>query len=246
MRVGVVGATGTAGGAAVRELRSRGHDVLALGRERADVVSGAGLPDAFAGLDALVECLNGPPRDARPVLVDGVGRALAAAAQAGVGHAVSLSIVGCDRVPTKYYAVKVEQEAVVRAAALPTTIVRATQFHGLVDFMLEATRRLGVLPAPRGVLAPIDPRDVAVALADAVERGPGADLAIAGPEVLEIGDLARTWKVARGSRRPVLRVPALGGALRAVAAGGLTDPAAPRGTRTWGDYLAGSRAGSAE
>ncbi|MCW2991536.1 MAG: NAD-dependent epimerase/dehydratase [Solirubrobacterales bacterium] len=253
--VGVLGATGVAGSAAARELLARGHRVVALGRRPgpegtahrpADVVTGEGLAAAFAGLDAVVECLNGPTASAKaahPVLVTGVAAALAAAAEAGVAHVVSLSIVGCDHVPTAYYGVKVEQEAVVSCAAIPTTIVRATQFHGLVDFLFAATRRLGIVPAPRGVLQPVDPRDVAGALAGAVERGAGPPMAIAGPEVLAIGELARTWRTARDSRRPVVPVPALGRALRAVAAGGLTDPAAPRGARTWADYL-NSSAGS--
>src|SRR3954447_26460051 len=153
MRVGVLGATGTAGSAVAAELLSRGHEVLRLGRRgadrQADVVSGEGLDEAFAGLDAVVECLNAKgtkPAVVRPVLIDGVRAALAAAAGAGVDHAVSLSIVGCDRVPMAYYKVKVEQEGVVREAGLPTTVVRATQFHQLVDFALGATKRLGIIP----------------------------------------------------------------------------------------------------
>src|SRR3954471_10438375 len=175
MRVGVLGATGTAGSAVAAELLSRGHEVLRLGRRRADrqadVVSGEGLDQAFTGLDAVVECLNGKgtkPEVVRPVLVDGVRAALAAAAQAGVGHAVSLSIVGCDRVPARYYGVKVEQEEVVRAAELPTTVVRATQFHQLIDYGLGATKRIGLIPAPPLVFQPVDPADVAIALADVV------------------------------------------------------------------------------
>src|SRR4051794_535905 len=246
MRVGVLGATGTAGSAAAAELLSRGHEVVRLGRRKVDrhvdVVSGEGLEEAFTGLDALVECLNAKgtkPDVVRPVLVDGVRAALAAAAGAGVGHAVSLSIVGCDRVPLGYYRVKVEQEELVRAAPLPTTVVRATQFHQLIDHTLAATRRLGIIPAPPLVLQPVDPADVAIALAEVVERGPGADAAIAGPEILELRDLARSWRVARGSRRPVVPVPALGPTLTAIAAGGLTDQHAARGARTWAQYLAG-------
>src|SRR3954451_19455365 len=173
MRVGVLGATGTAGSAVAAELRARGHEVLALGRRKADrqvdVVSGEGLEEAFAGLDAVVECLNAKgtkPAVVRPVLIDGVRAALAAAAGAGVRHAVSLSIVGCDRVPMAYYKVKVEQEEIVRAAELPTTIVRATQFHQLVDYALGATRRFGLTPSPPLVLQPVDPADVAIALAE--------------------------------------------------------------------------------
>src|SRR4051794_28155387 len=246
MRVGVLGATGTAGSAAAAELRSRGHEVVALGRRRADrhadVVSGDGLDEAFTGLDAVVECLNAKgTKEAvvRPVLIDGVRAALAAAAAAGVGHAVSLSIVGCDRVPMGYYRLKVEQEEIVRSAPLPTTIVRATQFHQLIDFTLGATRRLGIIPAPPLVLQPVAPADVAIALAEVVERGPGADAAIAGPEVLALRDIARAWRAARGSRRPVVPVPALGPTLTAIAAGGLTDQHAARGARTWAQYLAG-------
>ena len=244
MRVGVLGATGTAGSAAAAELRGRGHEVIALGRRHADrhvdVVSGDGLDTAFAGLDAVVECLNARSTKAeacRPVLVDGVRAALAGAAQAGVGHAVSLSIVGCDRVPLGYYKLKVEQEEVVRASGLPATVVRASQFHQLIDYALGATKRLGIIPAPPLVLQPVDPADVAIALAEVVERGPGADAAIAGPEVLELRDMARTWRAARGSRRPVVPMPAFGAVLTAIAAGGLTDQHAARGARTWAQYL---------
>ena len=246
MRVGVLGATGTAGSAAAAELSSRGHEVVRLGRRKADrhvdVVSGEGLDEAFAGLDALVECLNGPgPKAAecRPVLVDGVRAALAAAARAGVGHAVSLSIVGCDRVPYAYYKVKVEQEEVVRAAPLPTSVVRATQFPQLIDYALGATKRLGIIPAPPLVFQPVHPEDMAIALAEVVERGPGPDAAIAGPEVLELRDMALSWRAARGSRRPVVPLPAFGATLTAIAAGGLTDQGAAQGARTWSDYLAG-------
>ena len=252
MRVGVLGATGIAGSAVAAELVSRGHEVVALGRRpgpegtehrRADVVTGDGLDTAFTGLDAVVECLNGKgTKDGvvRPVLIDGVRAALAAAADAGVAHAVSLSIIGCDRVPMGYYKVKVEQEGIVRAASLPATVVRATQFHQLVDFALGAARRTGLMPVPRIVLQPVDPADVATALADVVERGPGEDASIAGPEVLTLPDMAHGWRAARGSHRPVVPLPAVGATLRAMAAGGLTDERAPRGTRTWAQYLGGA------
>jgi uncharacterized protein YbjT (DUF2867 family) len=245
MRIGVLGGTGAAGGATVTELLRRGHQVTVLGRRAGDpradhrtldVVTGGGLGTALVGLEAVVECLNAT-RNPRRVLVDGVRRALAAAGAAGVGHVVSLSVVGCDRMPLAYYRVKVEQEAVVRAASLPATVVRATQFHTLLDHGFTAVRRLGVLPAPRGALQPVDLADVAAALADAVERGAGPDTAIAGPEILPVAQLARSWRRRRNSRRPVLLLPAVGPPLRSLAAGGLTDAHAPRGVRTWEQYL---------
>ena len=247
MRVGVLGATGTAGSAVAAELRSRGHEVVALGRRRADrhvdVVSGEGLDDAFAGLDAVVECLNAKgtkPEVVRPVLVDGVRAALAAAARAGVAHAVSLSIVGCDRVPLGYYRVKVEQEEVVRAAALPTTVVRATQFHQLIDYALGATKRLGDHPGAaarppagrprrRGHRARRGRRARARA---PTRRSPARRSS-------SCATWRGTWRAARGSRRPVVPVPALGATLTAIAAGGLTDRDAARGARTWAEFLSG-------
>ncbi|CAN5627864.1 NAD(P)H-binding protein [soil metagenome] len=243
MKVGVLGATGTAGRPVVAELTARGHEVVSLGRRparaaehrQADVVSGAGLDTAFEGLDAVAECLNANStgKKARAVLVDGVARALAAAGEAGVGHAVSLSIVGCDRLPMAYYAVKTEQEATVRAAPLETSILRATQFHDLIDAAGTATKRTGVLPCPRGSLQPIDPKDMAKALADQIERGPGGDCSVGGPEIVEIRELARIWREARGSRRPPVSIPSIGGALKALAGGVLTDSSAPRGEITW-------------
>src|SRR5688572_7410032 len=83
MVIGVLGGTGQTGREVVAELGRRGHRAIALSRtapaggehRRVDVTSGEGLAEAMAGLDALVDVLQG----GRPVLVDGVRRALAAA-----------------------------------------------------------------------------------------------------------------------------------------------------------------------
>ncbi|MDQ8046483.1 MAG: NmrA family NAD(P)-binding protein [Solirubrobacteraceae bacterium] len=244
MQIAVLGGSGTAGTATVAELEARGHTVRVLARRTGfDVTDPSTFDDALAGIATLVDTL-GPTKtsgpEARAVLVDGLAAVLDAAAHAGVKHVVSLSIVGSDRIPMPYYALKQRQEAVVRAAPLPSTILRATQFPELLDMVWSATRKAGIIPAPRGVVAPIDPRDVAVAIADAVERGPatGELIGIRGPETLTIRDLARTWKAARGSRRPVIGVPAVGGALRTVAGGALVDESLPAATRTWAEWLA--------
>lgn len=257
MDISVVGATGTAGRAAVAALVERGHAVRALSRSApasgvlppgvvhhaVDLADPGALRAAFDGADAVVECVNAPPSRAAPVLVDGVRRGLAAAAGAGVGHWVSLSIVGIDRVPGRYYAVKLAQEAAVAdAAGVGTSIVRATQFPQLLDVVWTSMRRTGVVPAPRGPLAPVDPRDVAEVLADVAERGPGPRVEVGGPTEQPIVALARTWRRARGSRRPVVPVPPVTTYLRAVAAGGLVPgPGAQRGTRTFEAWLAGGR-----
>lgn len=247
MVIGVLGGTGTAGREVVAELERRGHAVAVLSRgapprgehRRVDVVSGDGLREAMAGLDAMVDVLNGP----EPVLVGGVRRALAAARAAGVCHVVSLSIVGIDRVPLGYYRTKLAQEAVVREAGVPWSILRATQLHPLLDTIFAATARRGILPALRVPLQPVDAREVAAALADRV--GDGADQAIgefAGPRVERLDRLARTWAQARHVRRLPLPVPLIGATLHAVRRGGLVDASAPHGRVSFEHWLQGAAA----
>jgi uncharacterized protein YbjT (DUF2867 family) len=242
MVIGVLGGTGQAGAALVDELRRRGHRAIALSRtaprtgehRRVDVVSGEGLAAAMAGLDALADVLQGD----RSVLVDGMRRALGAAREAGVAHVVSLSIVGCDRVPLAYYRVKVEQEAVVRESGGPWSIVRATQFHSLVAGTFASAARRGVLPLLRVPLQPLDHRELAPVLADRLEAGPDAAVSeLAGPRVERADALAREWAAAKGVRRLPLPVPAIGPVLRAIRAGGLTSPGAPRGRMTFEEWL---------
>ena len=229
MEIGVLGGAGVAGSAAARALRARGHEVRVLSRRSGfDVTSARSSASALAGLEALVDCLNPTKtstKAARAVLVDGLRQTLAVAADQGVRHVVSLSIVGIDQLPVGYYRVKVEQEAVVRAAPIAGTIIRATQFPQLFDLAWNATKRLGVIPAPRGPVAPINPDDVAHLLADVVEEGPGGQPVrqIRGPEIVDLRELARSWKREHHSRRPVLSLPVLGGAFKAIARGDLVD-----------------------
>lgn len=234
MRIGILGGKGVAGSAAAAELAARGHDVVVLSRRTGfDVTAPSASAAALQGLDALVDCLN-PSKTteaaSRALLVDGLRATLEAAASHGVRQVVSLSIVGIDDVPIGYYRVKLEQEALVQSAPIPGTVVRATQFPELFDLAWGATKRLGLIPAPRGPIAPIAPRDVAAVIAEVVEAGPDAAAArvqIRGAEIVDLREYARRWKQTHGSRRPVLPLPALGGTLRAIARGDLVDASIP-------------------
>lgn len=248
LTIGVLGGTGTAGAAIVHELGRRGHQVRVMSRSapgpgRIDLTDADTHAGALAGLDVLIDAVNhaGTKEAAvRAVLVDGLGEVLAAADRAGVGHVVSLGIIGAEQVPMGYYRAKVAQEGVVRGGPVASTIVRATQFHQLVATWAAAAAKLRPMLLPKGELQPVDPREVAVVVADAAEaRKPGGDRLIAGPAVEPVADLARRWAQAtQGGRRRIVTLPAVGGMLRAVARGALTDPAAPRGTRTFDDWLA--------
>jgi uncharacterized protein YbjT (DUF2867 family) len=244
VQVAVTGGTGTLGREVVAELERRGHAVRALSRSaprhRVDLRTAEGLAAALDGVEAVVDAANGRPgRDAREVLLGGTERLLAAEAAAGVGHHVGVSVVGADRVPFGYYEVKAAQEELVRAGGVPWTIVRSTQFHGLLASVFASTARAHVLPGPDFPLQPVDAREVAVVIADASEAGPsGAAIEFAGPERRTVRELAETWRLETGRHAVLVPLPVPGAAGRALRDGGLTNAGAWTGRTTFGSWLA--------
>ena len=178
-----------------------------------------------------------------------------AAAAAGVGHYVLLSIVGVDRVDLGYYAGKRRQEQLLAAGPVPWTVLRATQFHEFAEQVLERLRGpVAVIPAMRS--RPVAVAEVADALVEAVIAGPvdGYATELAGPEVLWLADMARLVLRRRGQggparpagqgrrskarRRRVLSVPLPGRVGRELRSGGsLPQGEFREGKRTFADYL---------
>lgn len=244
MRIAITGGTGTLGSHITTELTTRGHDVRVLSRRSqqypVDLTSGQGLATALDGCDAVIDASNASaPRRAQQVLVDGSRRLLAAEQECGVAHHVAISIVGCERVPMGYYRVKAEQEQVVSAGPVPWTLVRATQFHELVDMALTAALRWRFVPIPAGRLQTVASAEVARVVADVAEQQPRRGrVEVAGPQVMTFADLARTWLSATGQRAVRVPVPVPGKLGRALRAGALTT-ARPdvRGTQTFADWL---------
>ncbi|HVX31511.1 MAG TPA: NAD(P)H-binding protein [Solirubrobacterales bacterium] len=234
MTVAVVGGTGTLGSLVVAELLGRGEQVAVLSRRGAGVPAGAehrrvdlrtgdGLDRALEGVGAVVDAANSQ-KGAKETLVDGTRRLAEAGARAGVANHVTISIVGIDRVPIAYYKTKLAQEEALAAGEAPWTLLRATQFHQLVDAAVAAAARFGVRPTGRVKVQPVDPRIVAARLADAALAPPAGRLPdVGGPRIQTLTELSEAWASARGRRRLPLRVPAWGKIGRSLAAGGLCD-----------------------
>lgn len=160
-RVVVLGGTGAMGAQVSTLLRERGHDVLAASRATGvDVRTGAGLEAALSGADTVVDCLNVVTMSRRTAVsffAGAASRVADAAATAGVGHVVCLSIVNVTdstvRRLTGYYAGKAAQEQAYAEGPVPLTLARTTAWFSLAETFLSQTR-VGSVRALREALLP--------------------------------------------------------------------------------------------
>ena len=244
MKIAVAGGTGVVGRHVVREAEARGHEVLVLTRSTgADLMTGVGLADRLAGVEAVVDVVSTREqsrRKAEEFFGTVTRNLLGAEADAGVGHHVVLSIIGIDLVPSGYYQGKLLQERLTEGGAVPWTILRASQFHEFAQQALGFATLGPFSMVPRMTTQPVAAREVAAALVDLVERGPQGRVAdLAGPEVHELVDLARRVNATKGLGRRVVGVRLPGAWGRGMRSGDLTPRAdGPRGTLTFEDWLA--------
>jgi uncharacterized protein YbjT (DUF2867 family) len=135
MKIVVIGGTGLIGSKLVEKLREAGHDVLAASPDTGvDILTGEGLAEALDGAEVVVDVSNAPAWDDAAVMdffLTSSRNILTAETAAGISHHVALSVVGTDRLPESgYFRAKLAQEEAIKAATVPYTIVRATQFFG--------------------------------------------------------------------------------------------------------------------
>jgi uncharacterized protein YbjT (DUF2867 family) len=240
----VLGATGEMGARVADLLERRGRPVRRASRSTGvDVLSGAGLAEALEGADVVVDCLNVQTQRrsrAVPFFSGAARRITGAAAQAGVGHVVALSMVNAsDPAPrrfTGYYAGKTAQEAVYSRSQVPVSLVRTTAWFGLAQMFLEIAHLGPVRLVPSMQLQPVHPEAVAAVLADVAAGEPpqGRRLVqLAGPQVLTSGAMAAA--LARADRLPgrVVPVPLLGPMRTAL----LPRPGTPTDARTFADWV---------
>lgn len=223
-----------------------GDNAASAERVRADLATGSGVREAVEGIDVVMHAAS-DPRRSQLVDVEGTRTLAEAARRAGVAHFVYVSIVGVDQVPFRYYRAKWAAEGIVRASGVPFTIARATQFHSLIDRLLaQAARVPWMMPIPIDLkFQPGAEIDAALRLARCAEAPPLRDIVnIGGPEILTLGDMAKTWMEVRGIRKRLVNLPVAGGLARAFREGKATAASAVRGKVRWEEWL-GRRAQSA-
>lgn len=242
MRLAIAGGTGLTGRHVDAVARSRGHDTVVLSRETGvELLSGAGLPQALAGVDAVIDVSNVATAkpDVSVAFFAGASRSLLAAERVtGVRHHVALTVVGMDAAPDGYYAGKLVQERLVEGGDVPWTIVRTTQFHEYAAMMFHRTRA-GAHAAPTGRVQPVAAREVAAHLVRLAEGGPaGRAPELAGPQEESLADMVQRYARAIGFRGLLPVVKMRGTIGRAFRSGALLPgPGSLRGTQTFAQWL---------
>ncbi|MFA1703395.1 SDR family oxidoreductase [Mycobacterium intracellulare] len=235
----VTGGTGTVGRIVVDQLTAAGKDVRVLSRGRrpnqradvehvvGDVQTGAGLDAALDGVDTIVHCVY--PTE----------NLVAAAKRAGSPHLLYVSIVGIDRVPFAFYRRMLANERTIAGSGVPWTVLRATQFHDLIAFVLRVLAKPPVMALPSGLkFQPVDVRDVGerlagLALGEPIGRAPD----FGGPQARTLDDLARSYLAIAGRRRPMAPIRLPGKVFGGIRGGGLLTPEHAAGTITFEQYL---------
>ena len=210
MKIIVIGGTGLIGTKAVKNLRDKGHDVVAASRSTGiNSVTGEGLAEALDGAQVVVDVANAPSWEDKAVLefFETSGRnLLAAEAAAGVRYHVALSVVGTDRLlASGYFRAKMAQENLIKASSIPYTIVRATQFFEFVGGIAQSATEGETVRLPPVLMQPIVSDDVAAVMADAALAEPlNGTVDLAGPEPIRQDDLVRRFLKATGDARTVI------------------------------------------
>jgi uncharacterized protein YbjT (DUF2867 family) len=211
VRVAITGGTGFVGSNTARALLGAGHEVVLISRgskrvaaregltvARADVIEGKGLPEAFAGCDAVVHLVaiirEKGKQTFDSVIRRGTENMLTAADTAGVGHVVYISAIGAGPDPRfPYHYTKWMAEQAVRGSGIPFTTLRPSLIFGPGDGFFTTLSGLvrysiPVIPIAGdggALFQPICVDDVVRCILRSLERGPALrEIEIGGPEQL--------------------------------------------------------------
>jgi hypothetical protein len=120
------------------------------------------------------------------------------------------------------------QEAATEVGPVPTSILRATQFHGFAGQLIDWVAKGGLLPCPKQPVQTVDVDAVAdqlVAMAHEETTDQHVRRDLAGPEKGLLADRARAIARARGQRLLVVPVWLPGATAKKIRAGVLQAPA---------------------
>jgi uncharacterized protein YbjT (DUF2867 family) len=216
MKIVVIGGSGLIGSKVVSILRQRGHEVVAASPSTGvNTLTGAGLAEALAGAQVVVDVANSPSFEDKPAMdfFETSGRNLLAAEKtAGGKHHVALSVVGTDRLTgsgagslSGYFRAKMAQENLIKASGIPFTILHATQFFEFAKGIAQSGADGSTIRLSSVLMQPIAAEEVSAAVADAALGQPvNGIIEVAGPDQMRQDELVRQFLTATGDTRKVI------------------------------------------
>ncbi|WP_063048671.1 SDR family oxidoreductase [Nocardia arthritidis] len=213
MKIVVIGGTGLIGSKLVARLGEHGHQAVpAAPNTGVNSITGEGVKEALQDANVVIDVSNSPSfadNDVMEFFRTSTTNLLEAAAAAGVGHYVALSVVGSERLPDSgYLRAKVAQEELIEGSGLPYSIVRATQFFEFAGGIADSATVDGQVRLPGSSVQPIAADDVAAAVGRTAAGEPkNGTIEIGGPEVIALDEWIRTVLSARSDARTVVTDP---------------------------------------
>ena len=210
MKITVLGASGLIGSKLVNLLRQEGHDVVAASLASGlNTITGAGLAEALAGAQVVVDVTNSPSFEDKAVLdfFETSGRNIVAAeVKAGVKHHVALSVVGTERLQESgYFRGKMAQEMLIKASPIPYTILRSTQFFEFLGAIAKAGTVGEIVYVSPALVQPIASDDVVATLAKIAVSSPvNGIVEVAGPDRVSMAELVQRYLSNTGDARQVV------------------------------------------
>lgn len=210
MKILVIGGSGLIGTKVVTNLRQLGYEVL-VGSPSTGInsMTGEGLADAMKGTQVVIDLSNSPSFEDQAVLdfFETSGRNILAAEQAaGIKHHIALSVVGTERMlESGYFRAKMAQENLIKAAKVPYTIVRSTQFFEFLGGIAQYGTVGNEIRLSPAHVQPISSDDIAAIVSDTALAEPiNGTFDAAGPEKVGLAELMKRYLTALGDQRVVV------------------------------------------
>ena len=213
MKISVIGGTGLIGSKLVKRLRDNGQEVVAASPDSGvNSLTGEGLAAALKDASVVVDVTNSPFWEDAAVLKffeTSTRNLLDYGAAAGVRHHVALSVVGTERLlESGFFRAKLVQESLIKASAIPYSIVRATQFFEFVQKIADFSTEGNKVCLPPALIQPMAADDVASVLAGIAMGSPvNGTVEVGGPEQFRLDELIRRDLSARKDPREVISDP---------------------------------------
>lgn len=204
-----------------------------------DMETGEGIKEAVRGIDLVFHAATNPVKRYEQVDFKGTKQLLQACKEEKVKHFVYPSIVGIDKIPMKYYACKARVETLIKESGMPYTIVRATQFHNLIERLFLLFAKLPVIMLPKKMkFQTIAVEEVAAVFLEICKGEAQGSLAdIAGPEVLTVKEMYDIWLKTAPMKKKFISIPLPIPVVRGFVKGYNTSEERKIGQTTWEAWL---------